>query len=172
MVVSGEGNIEALPDPSWPEFDGWRVVESPVGTETEVVGGRVIGTRTYGIALIPQSAGALSIPEISYTHFDPATGEYVEAVSAPISIRVAGSDELPAPPAGPWRRPGCGRGGDGHEDNQAGFRHLFVRKVGDRTVSKVYWARMGHTAAGSLGSSDLAAQALGLGGGPVGDSQA
>ena len=29
VKIEGEGNIEALPAPSWPEFQGWRVVQSP-----------------------------------------------------------------------------------------------------------------------------------------------
>ena len=101
VTVSGEGNIEALPSPDWPGFDGWRVVESPVSTETQVVAGRVSGSRSYGIALVPQREGDLSIPEIGYTHFDPETGEYEKVASSPIIVSVARGDGLPAVPAVP-----------------------------------------------------------------------
>ena len=98
VVVSGEGNIETLPSPDWPIFDGWRIVEMPVVTEAQVSDGRVVGSRTYGMTLVPERAGDLSIPEIGYNHFDPEVGEYVEAASVPISVSVAGADGLPAEP--------------------------------------------------------------------------
>ena len=98
VTVSGEGNIEALPDPAWPEFAGWRVIESPADTDSQVVAGQITGSRTYGIVLVPEQAGELTIPEIGYTHFDPGLGEYVKAATAPIVISVAGADGLPEVP--------------------------------------------------------------------------
>ena len=96
VIVSGEGNIETLPVPDWPDFDGWRVVEAPVTTETQVVDGRVVGSRTHGIALVPERSGDLSIPAIGYHHFDPEKGEYVEATTSLISVSVTRTDGLPA----------------------------------------------------------------------------
>ena len=98
VTVSGEGNIEALPDPAWPEFAGWRVIESPADADSQVVAGRITGSRTYRIVLVPEQAGELTIPEIGYTHFDPGLEEYVEAGTAPIVISVVGADGLPEVP--------------------------------------------------------------------------
>ena len=75
ITVSGEGNIEALPDPAWPEFTGWRVIGSPADTDSQLVAGQVTGSRTYEIILVPEEAGELTIPEIGYTHFYPGAGE-------------------------------------------------------------------------------------------------
>ena len=97
-TVSGEGNIEALPDPSWPEFSGWRVIESPADASTQVVAGQVTGHRTFKITLIPETAGELAIPEIGFTHFDPYSERFVQVATAPIVISVAGPDgQTPAP---------------------------------------------------------------------------
>ena len=140
VVVSGEGNIEALPDPDWPDFDGWRVVESPVSTETQVVAGRVTGSRTYGIALIPQRAGDLSISEIGYTHFDPETGEYARAATDPVTVSVAGVDGLPTVPAVPDAGPASG------EEETPEMRSInpvpssLRQKGGNPTGSAAYWA--------------------------------
>ena len=79
VAISGEGNIEALPDPDWPDFSGWRVVESPVRVESRVVAGQITGNRTYEIALMPEQAGSLSIPGIRYPYFDPALEQYFAA---------------------------------------------------------------------------------------------
>ena len=163
VVVSGEGNIEALPDPDWPDFDGWRVVESPVSTETQVVAGRVTGSRTYGIALIPQRAGDLSISEIGYTHFDPETGEYARAATDPVTVSVAGVDGLPTVPAVPDAGPASGEEENtGDEVNQAGavFPAPERRKPNRK---RGVLGRLGHTAVGSRGGCALAASAGGPG---------
>ena len=99
--VSGEGNIEALPDPAWPEFAGWRVIESPADAASQVVAGRLTGSRTYEIVLVPQEAGELTIPEILYAHFDPDLDEYVRRATAPIVMSIADEDGQSAAPALP-----------------------------------------------------------------------
>ena len=98
VKVSGEGNIEALPDPSWPEFADWRVIESPAEAAGQVVDGRLTGSRTYGNVLVPERAGDLTIPEIGYTYFDPNLEEYVRATTRPIVMSIAGADGVAAPP--------------------------------------------------------------------------
>ena len=97
VKVQGEGNIDALPDPAWPEFQGWRAVESPPVARSEVVDGRIVGGRTYEIILIPQMAGELSIPEIRYTYYAPDLDEYVQAATSPIVVSVAGVAGMQSP---------------------------------------------------------------------------
>ncbi len=100
--VSGEGNIEALPDPDWPQFIGWRVIESPVSVESQDVAGQITWSRTYEIVLVPEQAGGLTIPEIRYPHFDPAQERYVEVATAPIAVSIgdaAGAPTVPSLPA-------------------------------------------------------------------------
>ena len=94
VVLSGEGNIEALPDPAWPEFAGWRVIESPANVSSQVIDGQVAGSRTYGNVLVPERAGEMTIPEIVYAYFDPNLEQYVRAATAAILISVADADGL------------------------------------------------------------------------------
>ena len=93
--ISGEGNIEALPAPAWPEFAGWRVIESPGSSDSHVVAGQTTGSRTYEIILVPEKSGGLTIPEIRYSHFDPLSEQYVQADTPPIAVTVAGADGSP-----------------------------------------------------------------------------
>ena len=93
--ISGEGNIEALPDPNWPEFSGWRVIESPISVESQVVAGQITGRRTYEIVLMPEQVGALNIPEIRYPYFDPALGRYVELATTPITVGIGDTGSAP-----------------------------------------------------------------------------
>ena len=99
--VSGEGNIEALPDPEWPAFAGWRVIESPVSVESQVVAGQVTGSRTYEIVLVPEQTGGLTIPEIRYPYFDPSLERYVEVATAPIAVSIGDAAGAPAVPSLP-----------------------------------------------------------------------
>ena len=96
--ISGEGNIEALPNPTSPEFAGWRVIESPVSSDSHVVDGQVTGSRTYEIILVPEKPGGLTIPEIRYPHFDPLSEQYVQAATPIIAVTVAGADGSPPVP--------------------------------------------------------------------------
>ena len=101
VTVSGEGNIEALPDPAWPEFTGWRVIESPAETVSQLIAGQVAGSRTYEIVLVPEKAGKLTIPGIGYTHFDPGQEKYVEAATAAIVISAVSANGTAAIPPVP-----------------------------------------------------------------------
>ena len=92
--VSGEGNIERLPAPAWPEFTDWRVVELPAAADTQVVDGRITGSRTYGLAMVPTKAGQLTIPRIAYTHFEPSLEEYIQVSTKPIVVSVSRADGL------------------------------------------------------------------------------
>ena len=96
--MSGEGNIEALPNPPAPEFVGWRVIESPVISDIHVVAGQVTGSRTYEIVLVPEKSGVLTIPEIQYPYFDPLSEQYVQIATSPIAVTVAGADGSPPVP--------------------------------------------------------------------------
>ena len=101
VTISGEGNIEALPDPDWPDFSGWRVVESPVSVESQVVAGQLAGNRTYEIALMPEQDGNLSIPGIGYPYFDPTLEQYVELETSPIPVTIGDAGGAPAAPSLP-----------------------------------------------------------------------
>ena len=98
VTVSGNGNIEALPQPAWPEFAGWRVIESPVRSDSHIVGGEVTGSRIYELSLVPEQVGELTIPEVRYPYFDPGLEQYVPAATTPIAVSIASADGSPTIP--------------------------------------------------------------------------
>ena len=99
IAIAGEGNIEALPDPEWPAFPGWRVIESPVSVESRLIAGQIAGSRTYRMTLMPEQSGELTIPEVRYPYFDPALEQFVELATAPIVVSIADEGASPAAPA-------------------------------------------------------------------------
>ena len=92
VKVTGDGNIEALPDPTWPEFSGWRAIESPPTSEAEVMDGRVTGIRAYELGLVPEESGDLTIPAIAYPHYDPEAERYIQIATVPIVLAIGGAD--------------------------------------------------------------------------------
>ena len=88
--ISGEGNVEALPEPDWPEFQRWRLIAVPSHAESRVSGGKLTGVRIYELALAPQEAGQLTIPAIEYAYFDPELERYVQTATSPVAISVEG----------------------------------------------------------------------------------
>ena len=100
VKIQGMGNIDALPAPSWPEFQGWRVIWSPAAAGSEVIDGILVGSRTYESVLVPETAGELTIPEFSYAYYDPDLEEYLRTATSPIVVSVAEADGSQAlPPA-------------------------------------------------------------------------
>ena len=138
VTIQGSGNINALPDPSWPEFQGWRVIESPAVASSEVIDGRLVGSRTYERVLVPEMTGELTVPGISYTYFDPDLEQYAQTAASQIVISIAAVDGEPSVPPSVV----------GAEDDRAvqGARRIkavppSVRKsAGELTDSVVYWA--------------------------------
>ena len=90
VTIEGEGNIGALPDPNWPDFANWRVIESPEVTNSRIVDGLLMGSRVYTLTLLAINSGDLAIPQISYAYFDPYTETYNQIATTPISVSIAG----------------------------------------------------------------------------------
>ena len=89
FTISGAGNIDAAPEPMWPEIPDWRFFDSAVDTSSRLDGGRVRGTRTYKRVMVPERAGSYTLPSIEYAYFDPVAGAYRSAATPPISIDVS-----------------------------------------------------------------------------------
>ena len=99
VTLSGEGNIDTMPSPVWPELPGWRSFESAATTNTQVNDNRLGGNRIYERLLVPGDAGDFVIPAITYTFFDPEATEYRSVATEPIHVTVApGADQPPVPP--------------------------------------------------------------------------
>lgn len=100
LTIGGEGNLKNLPDPHWPEMDGWRIFDSKGSVDTKIGNGIVSGKRTYERLLVPQRAGNFTIPSIRYVYFDPIKAAYEIISSEPIQVTIeAGEPETPAAPA-------------------------------------------------------------------------
>ena len=71
VTISGEGNIEKLPSPLWPKLNDWRSFEESGSHEVGVVDGRLTGSKSYELLMIPEAPGKFDLPTIEYAYFNP-----------------------------------------------------------------------------------------------------
>jgi tetratricopeptide (TPR) repeat protein len=109
LALTGEGNTALWPAPELHWSPGTRAYSDKVEERVGVTDGFVGGTKTFRYLVMPDSAGTLALPAVSYPFFDLARGEYLfaalPATAVPVSPAggVTASTALPPPlmrPAG------------------------------------------------------------------------
>ncbi|MFI0606261.1 MAG: BatD family protein [Anaerolineae bacterium] len=89
VTVAGQGNIETLPEPHWPQLPaGWRWIPGQSNAQQEAKGGVVNGSRSIERFVVPAAAGAAEIPSIPFAYFEPGLERYQVARTAPIAVNV------------------------------------------------------------------------------------
>jgi tetratricopeptide (TPR) repeat protein len=79
------GNVTDLPAPKIPNCEVFSP-EKHVQVDTTASG--ITTKKSYKFLLIPQEEGALSLPPIELSYFDPYSGTYKTAASGPLSLSV------------------------------------------------------------------------------------
>ena len=101
VILKGQGNINNIPDPVWPELLNWRLFESKSTVTAESTDGRLGGSRVYELLLVPSKQGDYSIPALSYSYFDPDLGQYQTAMTEPVPVTIMpGEKSAPLPAIG------------------------------------------------------------------------
>jgi len=88
ILVSGAGNLPLWPSPkvAWPTEA--RVYEEGTEGAVRTMGPRLGGTKRFRLAVVPDSAGSLSLPSIEYPYFDPSGPAYRVARASRILVPV------------------------------------------------------------------------------------
>jgi hypothetical protein len=104
LTVSGTGNLRKLPPPRLPDLPDFKVYDSRTSSDATHEGGVVGGSKTYEFVLVPQTAGAKTVPAIRLPYFVPGAGEYRVAQAGPLTLEVTqavpGAEEAQPPAAG------------------------------------------------------------------------
>ena len=95
FTLEGRGNIDLLPDRSWPEAPELKAFTSVPDVATRFADGLLQGTRTYERLLVPQVNGDFVLPPITYAFFDPVAEIYREATTTGIPISIVLGDDAP-----------------------------------------------------------------------------
>ena len=135
VTISGEGNVELLPAPDWPEMPGWRAFDNDTSFTASVVDGKMQGSKTFTRMLVPDASGNYELPPIEYAYFDPDIEEYVTVSTRPFSV------EALAAPGGDATDP-TGAAASIAEEEEPDIRYIkpapeFMRQDGDSPVSGV-----------------------------------
>jgi hypothetical protein len=95
VTVSGEGNVKALGQPALPPLDGFKAYETLSSLNVAKAGGKVEGSKVFQTVLKPEVSGALRVPPLSFSFFDPEARAYKTVRSQPLSLEVTGAAAVP-----------------------------------------------------------------------------
>lgn len=88
LIISGSGNVQMIGEPQLPELLNFKIYDDKPSGSIDRSGARLTGSRSFSKALVPLQAGDLAIPPIGVSFFDPQAGEFREAKTAAIPLRV------------------------------------------------------------------------------------
>lgn len=88
LVVTGEGNLTLWPSPAprWPA--GVHVYPEPTEENTTTSRGMIGGEKRFRYTLVPDTAGVLTLPVVTYPYFDPDAVEARTAATSPLELPV------------------------------------------------------------------------------------
>ena len=92
VEVSGSGNVQMIAEPPLPDLTGVKVYDDKPGSSIRRQPSGLTGSRTFRKALVPQTAGALTLPPLRLVYFDPRAEAYRTAATAEIPLEVLPSD--------------------------------------------------------------------------------
>jgi hypothetical protein len=101
LSLAGEGNTALWPAPEvrWPA--GSRAYSDRVEERLSTTEGRIGGTKVFRYLVVPDSAGALTLPAAQYAYFDLGTHQYTRLTLPAGSVPVARASEVAASAALP-----------------------------------------------------------------------
>lgn len=100
LKLIGRGNFDRIKGPELPKVRGWRNYE-PESTFEGDDSQPLKGVKRFDYVFIPEKAGTLKLPEVSFSFFDPKVEKYIELTSPALSVEVAPSNRpsIPTQPA-------------------------------------------------------------------------
>ena len=98
IAITGTGNFDSVGAPVLENSDGLRAYKPKVSMENRAYG-QEFGQKTFTQIIFAEKPGPRTVVFV-LPHFDPATGKYVSAKSAPLELIVTGSTTPDTPVAG------------------------------------------------------------------------
>ena len=108
--VEGTGNLKWIDKPPEVVVPGARVFPPQVKTEIKAGEGGMNGSRTWEFVVVPETAGRLVIPSLTFKHFDPDASRIVTTETTAIELTVEGGTGAAVAPASSQTAPAAARG--------------------------------------------------------------
>ena len=95
VEIKGDGTPGTLTDPKFPDFSDFRSVPPENNISKKIVGNKVITSKSIKVFLYPKKKGEFTVPEISYSWFNPSKRKYETATAGPWTIIVEKGEAAP-----------------------------------------------------------------------------
>jgi hypothetical protein len=110
--VEGTGNLKWIDRAPEVAAKGARVFPPQAKSDLRTTADGITGSRTWEFVVVPETSGAVEVPPLPFSWFDPSAGRIVTAETAPLALRVEGGTvaaglPVPAPAAGAARAGGA-----------------------------------------------------------------
>jgi hypothetical protein len=99
--VEGTGNLKWIDRGPEVAVRGAKVFPPQAKSDLRATDAGIAGSRTWEFVVVPETGGAVEVPALAFSYFDPSAGRIVTAETAPLSLRVEGGTVaagLPVPP--------------------------------------------------------------------------
>jgi BatD DUF11 like domain len=100
--VEGTGNLKWIDRGPELTVPGAKVFPPQAKSDLRTTPEGIVGSRTWEFVVVPETSGAVEIPPLAFSYFDPAAGRVVTSEAGPLSLRVEGGTVaagIPAPTA-------------------------------------------------------------------------
>jgi len=92
VTIEGTGNLKTVTAPDMPDMPDFRVYDTVASLNITKDKDLVQGHKKFITVLVPKNSGKFTIPAITFSFFDPATGKYKEVSTQPIAVTAAQGD--------------------------------------------------------------------------------
>jgi hypothetical protein len=93
--VEGSGNLKWIEKGPSFSLPGAKVYPPNATSDLKKSPEGISGSKTWEFAIVPETAGTLEVPPLSFSYFDPAAGRVVRTESAALPLVVQGSATAP-----------------------------------------------------------------------------
>jgi hypothetical protein len=93
--VEGSGNLKWIEKGPSLNLPGAKVYPPNATSDLKKGPDGISGSKTWEFAIVPETAGTLEVPPLSFSYFDPAAGRVVRTESAALPLVVQGSATAP-----------------------------------------------------------------------------
>ncbi len=76
VTIEGDGNVSSIEGPRFPDLPGCRGIDGGSDVKSRQDAQTVGGSKSFSRVLIPEAAGGLEIPNLTWAYFDPEDGRY------------------------------------------------------------------------------------------------
>lgn len=88
ITIAGKGNVKDAQGPEFPPLDYFKIYDDTPAFTAKTTRNFFGGTLTIKKALVPLHEGALKVPALSFTYFNPANETFELAKSSPLMLNV------------------------------------------------------------------------------------